>query len=254
MSSRDLAFFGGGLLRFWHRSAGDSFQLRCESVCAVIGFKLARFVDEFLALRSLVCFSFRLRCHEASVGDVDRLNDLRSLRDLPLYSTYLVNTDRIRAYSQANGAELSMSDELTQGEADELFGLPKKYTKGDYVDWPAPGAKTSVDLVSLDDREAFLLDVSRASIKLERLVLQNRARVTIVLVRLDIAGAGHRNPDDQEIGCPHIHLYREGFHDKWAFPVPPEHFSDLTDHQQTVSDFMRFCKIVQPPKFVEGLF
>jgi hypothetical protein len=147
-----------------------------------------------------------------------------------------------------------MSDELTQAEAEALLALHKKYRKRVPVNWPGPGAKTTVDLLSLDEREAFLLDVSRASIKLERLVLQTRARVTVVLVRLDIEGPGHRNPDDVESGCPHIHLYREGYHDKWAFPVPSEHFADLSSRQQTVSDFMRFCHIVQPPEFIEGLF
>ena len=85
-----------------------------------------------------------------------------------------------------------MSDELTQEEADNLLAQHKKYIRHEPVFWPNPGAKVTVDLLSLDEREAFLLDVSRASIKLERLVLQTRARVTVVLVRLDLNGAGHR--------------------------------------------------------------
>jgi hypothetical protein len=36
----------------------------------------------------------------------------------------------------------------------------------------------------------------------------------VVLVRLDLGGAPHRNPFDEEIGVPHLHLYREGFGDK----------------------------------------
>ena len=146
-----------------------------------------------------------------------------------------------------------MSDELTQAEADSLLALGKKYVSPEPVYWPGSGSKISVDIVSIDEREAFLLDVSRASIKLERLVLQNRARVTAVLVRLDLHGPDHRNPDDTELPCPHIHLYREGYADKWAFPVPAEHFSDLANRQQTVSDFMQFCTIVQPPELIEGL-
>jgi hypothetical protein len=147
-----------------------------------------------------------------------------------------------------------MSDDLTQSEADALLALRKKYMKKDAVNWPSLGTKTSIDIVSLDEREAFLLDVSRASIKLERLVLQTRARVTVILARLDLNGPVHRNPDDSELPCPHIHLYREGYADKWAFPVPSEHFFNLDDHRQTVADFMRYCRIMQPPEFIEGLF
>lgn len=158
------------------------------------------------------------------------------------------------AYSAGVALEDLMSDELLQAEADALLKLEKKYINYSPVQWPSPRSKVSLNLLSLDDREAFLLDVSRASIRLSRLVLQTRARVTVVLARLDIDGAPHRNPDDVELPCPHIHLYREGYHHKWAYPVPPEHFSDLADHQQTVTDFMRFCNIVRPPQFTTGLF
>ena len=109
-------------------------------------------------------------------------------------------------------------------------------------------------LPSLDERETFVLDVGRSYIKLSKLTLQTRAKVVVVLVRLDIDGPDHRNPDNSELPCPHIHLYREGFHDKWAFPVRPEDFRDLTNREQTVEDFMRFCRIVEPPQFAEGIF
>lgn len=146
-----------------------------------------------------------------------------------------------------------MSDELTQAEADALLAMGKVCNSREPYRWPGLGGKLIVDLTSIDEREAFLLDVSRASVKLERLVLQTRARITIVLARLDIEGAKHRNPDDVEIDCPHIHLYREGFHHKWAFPLPPEHFTDIQNRRALVADFMAFCKIIQPPEFDEGL-
>jgi hypothetical protein len=53
--------------------------------------------------------------------------------------------------------------------------------------------------------------------------------------------------------CPHLHLYREGFGDKWAFPVPPEVFSDVENLWQALQDFMRFCNIIEPPLFERNL-
>jgi uncharacterized protein DUF6978 len=147
-----------------------------------------------------------------------------------------------------------MAEDLTHEEADSLREMPKKSASSDTVRWPDPGGKIAVDLLSTDEREAFILDVGRSYIKLSKLTLQTRARVTVVLVRLDIDGPQHRNPDDSELPCPHIHLYREGYEDKWAYPVPAEYFRDVTNRQQTVEDFMRFCRIVEPPLFSEGLF
>ncbi len=146
-----------------------------------------------------------------------------------------------------------MSDDLTQDQADYLFALRKRRTSNEFVHWPAAGGKAVVPLVSEDGREEFALDVTTSAIKLSKLMMQNRARVTAILARLEIDGAPHRNPDDAEVPCPHLHLYREGFNDKWAFPVPTEHFSDLSDRQKTVDDFMRFCSIIEPPEFIDAL-
>jgi hypothetical protein len=146
-----------------------------------------------------------------------------------------------------------MSEELTQFEADRLFAMKKKRAKSDAVKWPDLGKKVVVDILSTDDREEFLLDVERSYVKLTKLTLQNRARVTVCLARLDLDGAHHRNPDDVEISCPHLHVYREGFGSKWAITPPPEHFKDLSDRKQTVADFMRFCSIEDPPRFIEDL-
>ena len=146
-----------------------------------------------------------------------------------------------------------MNDELTQEQADYLLDLPKRRAEDGFVVWPSGGGKESVLLISTDGREEFMLDVETSAMKLTKLKLQNRARINVILVRLDVDGPGHRNPDHTEMPCPHIHLYREGYADKWAYPVPSEHFTDLSDMKKTVDDFMRFCRIIEPPQFIPGL-
>ena len=89
-------------------------------------------------------------------------------------------------------------------------------------DWtfPAAGQRIGLALTSLDKRENFMLDVTRAQIKLTKATYQNRARQAIILMRLDLDGPPHRNPDETEIPCPHLHIYREGFGDRWATATP----------------------------------
>jgi hypothetical protein len=105
-----------------------------------------------------------------------------------------------------------------------------------------------------DRREQFFLDISRGRIDLLRGKYQNRARQVVVLVRLDFGGRPHRNPDDQELPCPHLHVYREGYGDKWATPIPIDQFSRMSDLYGTLEDFMRFCNITKPPHINRGLF
>ncbi len=143
---------------------------------------------------------------------------------------------------------------LTQGEADALIALEKQRLDDAKYEFPDLGGAVRIQLVSPDHRENFHLDLSRGSIDLARVKYQNRARQVVILVRLDLAGPPHRNPDGEELTCPHIHIYREGFGDKWAVPVPAETFVDVTDIWQTLQDFYQFCNITKPPIIEKGLF
>lgn len=107
---------------------------------------------------------------------------------------------------------------------------------------------------SPDKREQFILDVARGRIDLAKVKMQNRARQVVILVRIDLAGAPHRNPDGEEVPCPHLHRYREGFGDKWAEPLPVEVFSSPTDLWATLGHFFSFCSITKPPHIERGLF
>lgn len=143
---------------------------------------------------------------------------------------------------------------LTQAEADALIAMPKHRVDDSDVEYPGLGGKVTVQLTSENKREHFLLDVSRGRIELKKGTYQNRARQVIILVRLDFGGPTHRNPDDEEIQCPHLHIYREGYGDKWAVPVPTASFPNIVDAWATLSDFIRYCNITEPPRFSRGLF
>jgi len=143
---------------------------------------------------------------------------------------------------------------LTQTEADALIAMEKQRIDDARWDYPGLGGSISIPLISQDKRENFLLDVSRGRIDLLKGTYQNRSRQVVVLVRLDFGGQPHRNPDDHEIPSPHLHVYREGYGDKWAIPVPPDRFPDILDLWQLLHDFMRFCNITEPPFIEKVLF
>jgi len=143
---------------------------------------------------------------------------------------------------------------LTQTEADVLIAMEKHRADEQDYDYPGLGGSICVALISPDKRESFLLDVSRGRIDLLKGTYQNRARQIVVLVRLDFGGAPHRNPDGVEVPSPHLHVYREGYGDKWAEPVPMNEFPNMADLWLTLEDFMRYCNITEPPNIRRGLF
>jgi hypothetical protein len=143
---------------------------------------------------------------------------------------------------------------LAQNEADSLISMEKYRISDDVWTYPGSGGSVCIPLTSEDKRENFLLDISRTKIDLLKGTYQNRARNVVVLVRLDFGGRPHRNPDDIEVSSPHLHIYREGYSDKWAFPVPSNRFSNISDLWQTLEDFMIFCNIIEQPVIDRGLF
>lgn len=147
---------------------------------------------------------------------------------------------------------MAQSD-LTQAEADALIALEKHRIDEQDWDFPMGGESISVPLQSADRREQFVLDMSRGRIDLRKVKMQNRGRQVVVLVRLDLGGPPHRNPDGVEIGTPHIHVYREGYGDKWAFPLPAA-FGAVADLWTTLDDFLRYCNVTRPPLIRRGLF
>ena len=75
------------------------------------------------------------------------------------------------------------------------------------------------------------------------------------LIKLTQDEAGlHRNPDGEEIPCPHLHVCREGFGDKWAVAAPADRYTNTLDLYSTFEAFMQHCNTTDPPRIQRGLF
>ncbi len=144
---------------------------------------------------------------------------------------------------------------LTQAEADALIRMAKKLASQDSIQFPTPGEIRHLAIVSLDERDELMVDINRKSrIRLSKYTYQERYRLVEILVRLDVDGRPHTNPDGEEIPCPHRHLYREGFADRWAIPAPADKFANPTNMQQSFVDFLKFCNIDEIPVIAGVLF
>ena len=137
---------------------------------------------------------------------------------------------------------------IPQAEAERLFAMQKVCVDNKRYRYPLAGGRLNVHLKSPDKREDFMLDITRSKIVVAKGSLQNRARQTIILARLDFGGQPHRNPDGEEISSPHLHLYREGYGDKWAFPIDSKAFPNINSVPGALRDFARYCNIHPAPE------
>ena len=156
---------------------------------------------------------------------------------------------------------------ITQSEADALIAMQKKTAKAEIYNFPLPGEMLIIPIVSWDKIESFLVDVNRRTIRLTKCTYQERYQGMIILVRLDIDGSPHLNPEvvdislpylkpynGQTIPCPHLHLYVEGFMDRWAIPSPSKKFPRIENICATLNDFFHYCNIADPPLVQRSIF
>lgn len=135
---------------------------------------------------------------------------------------------------------------LTQQEADELIAALKHIRAEDaQFPFPAPGQSARLNLYAKDSKQEFIVDVNRRGYLnlVKRCTYQGRYHKDIILLRLDVAGPEHTNPDGQVLPGTHLHIFREEYADKYAVPIPPE-IVNPDDLYQTLIDFLTYFKTI----------
>lgn len=94
--------------------------------------------------------------------------------------------------------------------------------------------KVLIHLKDLEAKTDFLVDVlfNRRPYTLKG-KCQLRVYRMVRLLRLDSNGRVHSNPDDSLVDGTHLHIYKEGSHDQWAYPLPENIFSEFEDAATT---------------------
>lgn len=79
-------------------------------------------------------------------------------------------------------------------------------------------------------------------------------------MRLDIDGRPHTNPEGTAVGRSHLHVYREGFEERWAIPLAEAKapdggliFPDTAERARLFKAFCAFCHIQDAPAYQEWI-
>ena len=155
--------------------------------------------------------------------------------------------------STVNEPYLTWDNIIPQTEAERLLQLQKQRVNDDQNTYPDAGNFLEVLLTSLDEKEQFKLTIQPGKFNFYKTSDQLREKTTnIILARLDLGNVVHRNPDDELIIGPHIHIYKEGYADKFARPINTDIFTDPTDPWTTLQEFMTYCNITIKPTIIRG--
>lgn len=98
---------------------------------------------------------------------------------------------------------------MTNHEYDALLKLQKSFVDKKVI-LPQEGSRKTFKVNSLETRDQFFFDINRSgSISLSKVTMQTRYKPTrLPLIRLDIGGPPHTNPDGEKLSRRHVHIYR----------------------------------------------
>ena len=138
---------------------------------------------------------------------------------------------------------------LKQQDFERLLKLPKKFSTDDILDISIAPSNWTRKVISIESDDEFLMDFYRGSYDLSRFTINKRYKTNIVLLRFD-SGGMHKNPDEKTIKGAHIHIYKEGYGDKFAYPITD---FGITKSNYTIKEIfimlLKFCNFVEIPDF-----
>lgn len=136
---------------------------------------------------------------------------------------------------------------LSQTEYEVVMALQKEFEDGITPLLLGPGpVRWTRQLFSPETHEEFILDYHKGNIAIEKFVVNHRYRQSIILLRYCHTGR-HTNPDGITLDGPHIHLYREGYADKFAFPAAEMGINISDDIQVIFRKVSQLCNIQITP-------
>lgn len=135
---------------------------------------------------------------------------------------------------------------MTQAEAQDLIRVLKRIMQQGSVILPDMGFTAKFELRSVfSEKDRFTVIVNRSSkIREDKYTLMLRYGKDKGLLRIDVGGAAHTNPDGTVIPCPHMHIQQNdtGAWDAWATEIPAV-FGNVEDRIETFRVFLQYCNV-----------
>lgn len=133
---------------------------------------------------------------------------------------------------------------LTDSEARFLLEIEKIVTENS-IDIPIDGDKCGLNLERHDNNDnVLIIHIVSSSKNKEKYTFNVVYNKCITILRIDIGGSlVHINPDGTEIPVPHMHIYRDGFDDTFAIPLP-DSFSDVDNIAKVLYDLFAYSNVI----------
>lgn len=135
---------------------------------------------------------------------------------------------------------------MTQSEAQGLIQVLKRLLQLNAITLPKMGSTSLYELCSVfSEKDRFSVIFNRKNrIDSGKYTLMLRYGKDKGLLRIDVGGPPHTNPDGSIVPCPHIHIQQRdtGSWDAWATDIPAV-FGNVADRIETFTAFLQYCNV-----------
>lgn len=118
------------------------------------------------------------------------------------------------------------------------------------------GYKFKEELSSNNGKNTYNLYLSYGKMNVEKISINTvHKQSNKVLVRLDLGNQRHVNPDGTVITSDHIHIYKDGYDEKFAYTLDSDEFKNLfpnpKDRCSLLKAYLEFIKVISVPQITE---
>lgn len=143
---------------------------------------------------------------------------------------------------------------MTQDEYDYLMLQEKTFEDKFTIIQISPAPiKWTKEIKCKTTSNKYLLDFYRGSFELSKFTANKRFRQTLIMLRYDNGGR-HTNPDGETFEGPHVHLFKEGFNDKFAYPISIINIEETDTMEVRFKKILHFCNIKDCPDLEVPMF
>lgn len=135
-----------------------------------------------------------------------------------------------------------MKLDLTQSDAESLIKNKKivKNIRPIEFNYPIRGGVLEIEVID-EFKNEYVIGIRQRKIELIKRSHNLRYAKSVTLIRIDY-DREHCNPDGNNVGIPHIHVYKEGFNDKFAYKLSDYGIiiENQTDIKELLNKFLEF--------------
>lgn len=145
----------------------------------------------------------------------------------------------------------------TNEEFNNLMKLDKHILLNSLI-LPGMNEEICIPVGAINSKETFSLDICRKNtIVLSRKKLQERLIPNNdLMIRLEIDGRPHINPDGKKLSRNHMHIFKEGYGMSWAYElneIDAILFKNTNDFTTIFFDFCKYCNISINGSNIQGV-